>query len=428
MISTTAFEDLLTPEALSALMRSTWTWDDRALRRDLATVLIDVEAARSARDGDVGEHAEALQARALASGADLVAAVLGPHLIADAGNPLRREFLAGALDVAQFARKAASAFDRVRKCAGPYAARYSGVEYPAESAWLSLVSNNGSAGLASAMRASGYRLAGSNFFANAALAWQALRAVGDESADAERFTKAIESGSLRATLAVAERSGSWDPALVRTRAADGQGPWKLSGFKTFVPAADDADVFFVIARSIAGPSLFAVERFAPGLQVVPLDVVDQNRPLHRVEFADTPAELISAEGRAGRLMMTVIDLATTALAGEQVGLIEKMMGLLAAARVSTVELAEVTMEHAAALSLWRRAVDEHATGSANAAPLAAAAHVGCSQAATRSATVAARLLGPSDETDTALRQALSASLLFGGPALSYERLLERLGI
>ncbi len=29
------FADALDPETLSALMRSTWTWDDRALRRDL---------------------------------------------------------------------------------------------------------------------------------------------------------------------------------------------------------------------------------------------------------------------------------------------------------------------------------------------------------------------------------------------------------
>jgi len=420
------FADLLTPGALSALMRSTWTWDDRALRRDLAAMLVDMEAARSASSGDATEHAQALRGRALASGADLVAAVLGAHLIADAGNPLRRDFLAGALDVAALARDAACGFDRVRESAAEYAGRHATPDYPAQSDWLSLISKEGSLGLASAMRAFGYALGESDFFGTAALGWQALRAIGDESAAG--YAKAIESGSITATLAVAERSGAWDPTLVRTKAVRGHDDWQLSGSKTFVPAAEAADVYFVIARSIAGPSLFAVERSAPGLRVVALDVTDTTRPLYQVEFGDTPAKLLGAEGAGGRLMMTVIDLATTALAGEQVGLIEKAMGLLAAVGASNRELAEVTMDHAAASSLWRRAVDEGAAGSADASTLAAAAHVGCSRAAVHSATVAASLLGPTDETHALLRRAQSANLLFGGPALSHERLLERLGV
>jgi alkylation response protein AidB-like acyl-CoA dehydrogenase len=428
MTSIDAFEELLTPDTLSALMRSTWTWDDRALRRDLAAVLVDVEAARSAAGGDANEHAETLRGRALVSGAEFIAAVLGPHLLADEGNPLRRDFLTGALDVAGFARSTASAFDRVRECAGAYAERHDAVDYPAQSEWLSLVSKEGLAGLASAMRAFGYGLSRSDFFGNAALAWQALRAVGDESADAVGYSKAIESGAITATLSVAERSGSWDPAVVRTKAVPKGNGWQLSGSKTFVPAAEYADVYFVVARSIAGPSLYAVERSAPGLQVVALDVVDDTQPLHRIEFADTPAKLVSTEGGAGRLMITVVDLATTALAAEQVGLVEKSMNLLAAARTSEAELAEVTLDHVTAVSLWRRALNEQAAGSADVSPSAAAAHVGCSRAATRSATVASRLLGPSDESDAVLRRALAASLLFGGPAVSHERLLERLGV
>ena len=36
--------EALSPERLSALMRATWTWDDRALRRDLSELLADVMA------------------------------------------------------------------------------------------------------------------------------------------------------------------------------------------------------------------------------------------------------------------------------------------------------------------------------------------------------------------------------------------------
>lgn len=428
MTNSDTFGDLLTPENLSNLMRSTWTWDDRALRRQLATVLVDLTAARAAAAGDAREHAETLRARALVSGADFLAEVLGPHLIADAGSPRRSDYLAGALGGAGFARDAASAFDRVRACADVYAARQANIDYPAQPAWISLITSAGSEGLAAAMRACGYKLSQSDCFANAGLAWQALRATADTPNDVARYIKAIEAGEITATLAVAEQSGSWDPALLRTKAVHTQRDWRLSGFKTFVPGADTADIYFVIARSTAGPSLFAVERHAPGLQLQPLDVVDKAEHLSRIEFAETPGKLCSVDGAGGRLMMNVIDLATTALAAQQVGVIENAMSRLLAAGLPGSELAEVTIDHMAAVSLWRRALDGQVAGSEESSPLAAAAHVGCSRAALRATTLAARCIGPSDETDAAFRRALSTSLLFGGPAMSHERLLERLGL
>ncbi len=267
-------------------------------------------------------------------------------------------------------------------------------------------------------------------FGNVGLAWQTLRAVTRESDKAVEYADQIAAGKLSATLAAAEQTGSWDPALVKTRAVETSEGWHLTGLKQFVPAAGDADVVFVIARSTAGPSLFAVTRSAPGVKVTPLDVVDPTRPLSQIELADTPAELLGTEGAGGRLMMRAIDLATTALAAEQVGLIEKAMSMLVgrAAEFET-RVAEVALDHVAAAGLWRRALEADAAGPPDAAAsAAAAAHVGCSAAAVRSATAAAELLGPSPETDAVLRRALSGSLLFGGPALSHERLLERLGV
>jgi hypothetical protein len=122
-------------------------------------------------------------------------------------------------------------------------------------------------------------------------------------------------------------------------------------------------------------------------------------------------------------------LATTALAAEQVGLIEKVMSMLVGNSAETeARVADVVLDHIAATGLWRRALAVDAAGSPHAAAAAAAAHVGCSAAAVRAATAAAELVGPSPETDAVLRRALSGSLLFGGPALSHERFLERLGV
>jgi hypothetical protein len=123
------FEDALTPDTLSALMRSTWTWDDRALRRDLSTLLVEIAAAR----GDIGDEAvaRALRACGLATGARFVATVLGPHLVADVGSTFRSQFLSAASDPAVFDRSASSARVEVQARAMHYLGTISErVDYP----------------------------------------------------------------------------------------------------------------------------------------------------------------------------------------------------------------------------------------------------------------------------------------------------------
>lgn len=431
-----AFDDLLTPDKLSALMRSTWTWDDRALRRDLAALLVELGAVRAAGTTADDPRVRTLHARAHSSAARFVAAVLGPKLIADTGNPLRSQFASDAVDRARFDRAAAESFALVRaESAEPVSAQVRDSAYAPESTWLDLVAADGVVGLGTAMRAYGNSLCSSAFFGNIALSWQTLRAVLGDSTTADAYAQKLLAGSMSGALAAAEHTGSWDPATVKTRATKSDDRWQLTGVKQFVPAADGADVYFVIARSTAGPSLFAAESAAPGLAVTALDVIDATRPLSQVELSNTPAILLGTEGAGGRLMMRAIDLATTALCGEQVGLIERAVGLLVQhaaeagdAPALETRLANITLDHLAASSLWRHALAEGAAGSPDASAAAAAAHVGCSAAAVRVATAAAELLGPSDDTDALLRRALSGSLLFGGPSMSHERLLERLGV
>lgn len=431
-----SFDELLTSEALSALMRSTWTWDDRALRRDLAILLVDLDAARNASTTSDDPRAQTLLARAHSSAARFVAAVLGPKLIADTGNPLRSQFAAVAVDPARFDRAAADSFAAVRVRAAEYLdARAREFDYAAESSWLELVAADGADGIGAAMRAYGNALSSSAFFGNIALAWQTLRAVIGDSTEADDYAKRLVAGSISGTLAASEQTGSWDPAMVKTRAKESDDGWQLTGLKKFVPAAECADVYFVIARSTAGPSLFAVESGAPGVKVTGLDVIDATRALSQIELSDAPGILLGSEGAGGRLMMRAIDLATTALCGEQVGLIEKAMSLLAqhAAEASDApafesRVAGVTLDLLTASSLWHHALAEDAARSPGASAAAAAAHVGCSAAAVRVATATAELLGATDEIDALFRRALSGSLLFGGPAMSHERLLERLGV
>ncbi|MFE7928184.1 acyl-CoA dehydrogenase family protein [Streptomyces sp. NPDC057456] len=88
----------LSPDRLSALMRATWTWDDRALRARLAELLVDALAtehlnARALRKlrGGVAPGAEMsvsklMYGQNLTRAAHFVTDVLGPRAIADTGQ------------------------------------------------------------------------------------------------------------------------------------------------------------------------------------------------------------------------------------------------------------------------------------------------------------------------------------------------------
>jgi hypothetical protein len=416
---------LLTAESLSALMRSTWTWDDRALRRDLSTLLVQLDAATLAgANMSVGSAASAaLYAAARAYAANFVASVLGPKLIADTGNPLRQQFLPLARDPAQFRRQAHAARRDVADQADKYFnTNVDNVDFAPPSAWPALVADTGVAGLGTAMHGYGHDLSDAALFASLALAWQAATLVPGSDV-ATGYADRLQSGDLVGTLAAAEQTGSWDPALVRTRAELVSGQWLLSGEKNYVPAADAADVVFVIARSIAGPSLFAVDAGAAGLSVAAHPVLDDTRRLFGVKLSDTPATLVGTEGSGGRLMSRLIDAATTALAAEQVGLIEAGIGMLRNEPTPADDgLAALVLDHIAAHALWQRALYEPTPAAA------AAAHIGCSAAAVRVATTVAELRGPDSATTALQHRALSGSLLFGGPAVAHERLLDRLSI
>ena len=288
----------------------------------------------------------------------------------------------------------------------------------------------------------------SPFFATVVLAAQGLLASADEEACA-RYLPGIAAGQVTATLAAAEGNASWDPAMVSARAerVKGDGGWVLSGKKSFVIDGATADLLLVVARSTAGPSLFAVNRGAPGLRAEPMTTLDLTRPMAALTFDQVPAVLIGAEGRGGWLMSRVLDLACVALAAEQSGGARRCLEMSAgyartrfqfgrpigsfqavkhkcADMLARVELAEATAREAARLA------DE----SAAEFPVAAAtAHICCSQAYMFAAAENIQVHGGIGFTwehpaHLYFRRAKSSELLFGGPAVYHERLLDRLGI
>ena len=286
----------------------------------------------------------------------------------------------------------------------------------------------------------------SPFFATVVLAAQALLASADEAA-CVRYLPGIAAGQTIATLAAAEGNASWDPAMVATRAERAADGWALTGKKSFVIDGAIADLVLVVARSTAGPSLFAVDRSAPGLCAAPMTTLDPTRPMAALTFDQAPAVLIGAEGQGGRLMSRVLDLACVALGAEQAGGARRCLQMSAgyartrfqfglpigsfqavkhkcADMLVRVELAEAAAREAARLA------DEAAPEFGVAA---ATAHICCSQAYLFAATENIQVHGGIGFTwehpaHLYFRRAKSSELLFGGPAVYHERLLDRLGI
>jgi alkylation response protein AidB-like acyl-CoA dehydrogenase len=311
----------------------------------------------------------------------------------------------------------------------------------------------------------------SPFFATVVLAAQALLASADKAACA-RYLPGIAAGQTIATLAAAEGNASWDPAMVAARAermpgGSGQaaGDWVLRGKKMFVLDGTIADLILVVARSTAGPALFAVDRGAPGLRAEPMTTLDPTRPMATLTFDQTPAVLVGAEGQGGRLMSRVLDLACVALAAEQAGgtrrCLEMSVGYArdrfqfgrpigsfqavkhkCADMLVRAELAEATAREAARLADESALADETARADESALAneaaaefpaAAAAAHVYCSQAYMFAAAENIQVHGGIGFTwehpaQLYFRRAKSSELLFGGPAVYHERLLDRLGI
>ncbi|MBL0151485.1 MAG: acyl-CoA dehydrogenase family protein [Ideonella sp.] len=127
-----------------------------------------------------------------------------------------------------------------------------------------------------------------------------------------------------------ERQSRYRLNQVSTRATRGDKGWTLSGQKSVVPAADEADAFIVTARSsgandsIDGIGLFLVDKAATGVTVKGYPTQDGARA-GELMLASTPATLITEHG-FGPLQLAV-DVGIAAACAEGVGLMDRMLAV-----------------------------------------------------------------------------------------------------
>jgi alkylation response protein AidB-like acyl-CoA dehydrogenase len=293
----------------------------------------------------------------------------------------------------------------------------------------------------------GRTLLPSPFLSTVVLAGSALMASGDAAAQAAHLP-GIAGGKTTATLAVAEADGAWRTDGLATEAVRTDAGWRLHGEKCFVLDGATADLLLVVARTAAGPGLFAVTGDA-GLTRTPLRTLDPTRRLARLTFTDTPAVPVGQTGSAGPIVDRVLDLATAALAAEQVGGARACLEASVAYARERVQFGRPigsfqAVKHRCADMFTRvQLADAAAAEAANAiagvegAPpagvAAAVAHVVCSEAFMFVAAENIQVHGGIGFTwehpaHLYFRRAKSSQLLFGGPAVYHERLLDRMGV
>ena len=172
-----------------------------------------------------------------------------------------------------------------------------------------------------AFREAGRVLLSSPFFASVGLAANLLAEACERDAQ-EHYLPLIASGSMVGTVAMSEGQGSWNPAdVVTTVETDG----RLSGIKTHVPDAANADVLLVVARHRAGIGVFAVDPHAEGAEVAPLTTLDLTRPMADVRFDRAAAVRLSGSRDQSAEVTAAVHAAALALTAEQLGGAESVM-------------------------------------------------------------------------------------------------------
>jgi alkylation response protein AidB-like acyl-CoA dehydrogenase len=284
------------------------------------------------------------------------------------------------------------------------------------------------------------------YFSTVALATNALLTSGDEAAKKE-LLPGIASGDTIATLAFTEDSGRWDLDAVELGARRADGGFVLDGHKNFVLDGFVANLVLVVGRTGAGLSLFAVDGNAPGLVRTPLSTMDQTRKQARLEFHETPARLVGAEGGAAAGLGKTLDLAAVALAAEQVGGAQRCLDMsveYAKVRVQfgrpigsfqaiKHKCADMLLEVESAKSAAYYAGWAAADDSDELPVVAALAKAYCSEAYFHAAAENIQIhggIGFTWEHDAHLyfKRAKSSELFLGDPAYHRELLAQRIGL
>jgi alkylation response protein AidB-like acyl-CoA dehydrogenase len=168
------------------------------------------------------------------------------------------------------------------------------------------------------------------FFASPVMAGYALLNGANE-ATKRAILPGIASGSTLATLVL--DSLNLPDEVGRSIRATAQGT--LSGTAGIVLDAHVADLLIVVAKTEQGLALYSVERDAPGVSTVALEVLDPTRKLSRVTLDGVAGDQVGS--LSGEALNRLWDQICTALAHEMIGGAQRLLE-------STVEYTKVRVQ------------------------------------------------------------------------------------
>ena len=163
------------------------------------------------------------------------------------------------------------------------------------------------------------------FYATVCLAGNALLVAGTQEQKAQ-YLPEIVSGKT-ATLAYTGSSGRWDAAAIDVTCEQRGESYFLNGSYRYVPDGHSAQLLVVAARTPGssgtdGISLFVLPADSAGISRQWLPTMDQTRKQGQLVFENVclpPESLMGDYGQAWPQLEKIIDLATVAIAADQVG-------------------------------------------------------------------------------------------------------------
>ncbi|HEY7281640.1 MAG TPA: acyl-CoA dehydrogenase family protein [Actinomycetota bacterium] len=168
----------------------------------------------------------------------------------------------------------------------------------------------------------------------------------------------VAGGESVAAFALSEpEHGSDAGALELTAESDGEG-WRLSGVKTWISNAPDADVYSVFARTTPnggsrGVTAFAVPGDAPGLSGTPIELISPH-PVGRLEFDGVPVDESQVLGELDggfRVAMRTLDLFRPSVGAFAVGMAQAALDLAVAHAGERRSFGKLLREHQAVSQL-----------------------------------------------------------------------------
>ena len=146
----------------------------------------------------------------------------------------------------------------------------------------------------------------------------------------EQWAAAAGRGSVVLTAALAEEDGD-DPRRPSARAERADGRWVLSGVKTAVDVAPEADLFLVPCASPAGVRVFLVAPSDAGVRVEPqrlTDFASAGRVVLEGVVLDDD-RVLAGDGQGAEVADWLVARATVGLCAAQSGVIERALELTA---------------------------------------------------------------------------------------------------